>query len=55
MRVLMRLHRCANVPFLRPQRLQREADKKAGLTARDKRLTAHPAAKYDKAKEETAA
>jgi hypothetical protein len=39
---------------MRMQRLQREADKKAGLSARDKRLTAHPAAKYDKAKEETA-
>ena len=36
---------------LRMQKLQRDADKKAGLTSRDKRLSAHPAAKYDKAKE----
>lgn len=31
---------------LRMQKLQREADK--SLTSRDKRLSAHPAAKYDK-------
>ena len=31
---------------LRMQKLQREADK--GASSRDKRLAAHPAAKYDK-------
>jgi hypothetical protein len=35
-----------------PQKLQRDADKKAGVTSRDKRLSAHPAAKYDKVVEQ---
>ena len=49
----MTLYRCtcadvACVPT-RAQFMRREADKAAGLTSRDKRLSAHPAAKYDKA------
>ena len=34
---------------LRRQQMRKDAEKQAGISSRDKRLTAHPAAKYDKA------